>query len=710
MEVDADDDFGPSLVAEEDKAAVVTNQADPSRPSRSIVALVRSVSSCLIRIPASQSGSNEPSRQEDLFDQLDECDPFRFVLFGSVLFEAVRLEHLHISASAADRVLEAFQEYFSAYSFSRDESMHLLAISFLEATSHLWLQPSVSEADFGVHVRLSCSYFIKNLELGKLRTGRIRARFLRFVELYLELDPTESFWKLPLGLEGNDKLLSARRFVIPLVRDVDVQVRFEAAVILPNLFNFVAKVERQPIPFYMSFYDEADVLGSTEQHVTTALLLANSIVVSAFVRKAAYFHLLEAFSNHPEASLFHLEIALRSAASALGLGSLFALWELYNPAVELQLHLLKQDGSIVPEVPASLLGYSNRKQNSDMVLRRFGAWLVGRGDHDRFLELCRASGKTDEEGYLECLPSSIACLLINPQESVKSSDFIKKVDRLIRLAGLDHSVAGYLNNSLDAILTACLAALIDADKIGSVLEKKQLDKFQQLSLPSYDSSHSMLLLAPRATPELIVRAFDWLIGNSGKDRMSDDAIASNVLFSLATRAGKTPLILEQTRIVYSISILISLFHSAFKNITILRSLLHLTTSLMTQRELVPIIHGFLRWGLARLPVTKVERSPGIDEVLVRIASLGQALQASSNPPDIVEIGSSLLGKLEEAVHKIVTEDHALRGQAQDALYLWPRPLSPELARCCPVQDASRLSRVLVRASFPPRTVRGPRAS
>lgn len=698
MDLDEDDGFGPALIAEEDKALTTSAQVDPNHSSKTTIALIRSLSTCLIRIPTLQSGSTEPSRQDELLDLLDECDPCRFATFGSTLFDAIRLGQLHIGASAADRVLEAFQEYFSSYRYSRDENMHLLALDFLDATSQLWLQPVVSDADFGIHVRLTASYYIKQLGLGKLRSARVRSRFLRFLEGYLARDPTEAFWRLSLGDEQG-RLTSPRGFTLPLSRDVHVAVRFEAAIILPGFFDSASRIKSRPHQWYSEFFNEADVLGSSEQQITTALLLANTIVISAVVRKAVYFHFLELAHNHPEASLAHLEVALRSTASVLGLGSLFALWEVYAPAVELNLWSFQREGEVVPDISPSLLGYSSRKLNADMLLRRFGAFLVSRGVDDRFLELCRTSVKTDQEGYLGCLSGSIACQLCHWAER-PSDKVLPQVERLIRLAGLEHSVPGYLAESFDAILAACLSQVIDAQTIEEALQDskrvKQLETYRELDLPKADPSHAESLLAPRATPEMIIQALDWLVANSGKTRMSSDAIVFNVLFDLTTRAGKTPLIIEQIRIVYSVSLLISLYQSSFTNVTVLRALLHLSTVLMSQLELVPIVHGILRWAIDRL-VLVTRSAPGVGEVLVRVAHLAHSLAA--RPPLTVAqtVGTSLLDHLEAAIQELVVQETSISSQAREALSVWPRPLSSELALACLSSDPARLSTILVSA-------------
>lgn len=706
MDIDEDDGFGPALVAEEDKVVVASAQSDSNHSSRALSALLDSIASCLIQIPALQSGSSEPSRQEDLFTLLNECDSHRFVDLGSVLFKAIALGQLHIGAYAADQVLEAFQEFLSSYQFCRDEGMQLLAIDFLDSTIHLWLQPSVSDADFGQHVRSTCSYFVKSLTDGKLRSASIRARLLRFVEHYLEIDPTEAFWRTPFGDSGREKLVSARKFTLPLTRDVDVGVRFEAATVLPNLFNSSTRIT-DLVTFYLNCHGEANVSGSLEQRITSALLLANFLVVSVTIRKLAYFHLLEATSNHPETSLPHVEEALRLAAFALGLDSLFALWEIYNPAVELHCHMLQEDGEPLPDIPPSLLGYSSRKQNSDMILRRFGAFLVGRGNHHRFLELCRASGKTNEEGYLECLPGSIACLLHNPNEG-RPETFVKKVENLLRLAGLEHSVPAYLANAFDAIFAAALSQIVDAENIEGVLEDSErsgpYETFRALALPRYDSTHTQMLLAPRAPCEMILRTFNWLVDNSGSDRMSDDAIAYNVLLSLSTQAGKTLLAIEQTRIIYGISLLVSLYQPAFKNLTVLKSLLHLSTTLMSQPDLVPVVEGFVRWGLDQLP-TIIQASYGVAEVLVRIAHLTHSFQSACHPVEAQYAGSRLLVHLESTILKLSEVDGELRSQAREALYLWPRSLSSDLARFRCLEETSRLPSVLVSRISPTQILR-----
>lgn len=198
MGVDEDDDFGPTPVAEENftsSSAVAPELATFSSSSMSMQALIATIATCLVVVPALQSGSTEPTRRKDLFEFLNNevNSAPQYLALSSALFRAVRLNRLHISSIDLLGTIEAFGDFFTSYAWSRDESMAIAGLDVLDATKHVWLGDV--DVTFVQAVNEFLGDFLKQIYTGKLRSCRVRTRLIRFCASYFSADPKERFWK-----------------------------------------------------------------------------------------------------------------------------------------------------------------------------------------------------------------------------------------------------------------------------------------------------------------------------------------------------------------------------------------------------------------------------------------------------------------------------------------------------------------------------------
>lgn len=702
MDVEDDDDgFGAMRVVEDDPSEATQSAAAHSGDASRL--LVSTLVACITRVPSLETASTDPSRNKDVFSLLlsPDCEGPQFLALGTALFDAVQRGQLHLGKLAMSEIADAFAEWFESYRFSRDEEMHLLAIAFLRATVPVWTGPSMVDTDEGQRVLGLCLDLKRQLERGKMRSPHVRVAFVQFAEAYLRADPTEAF----LSVSQGEDALSLVALIETVTRDVNVLVRFETAVVYPNLFNFVGPMVANASRMYGRGSTEFLPYVGFEHDLTTSLLFANVLIVSSSLRKAAYYHVLERPGAFPEASLVHLQAALTAAATTLGFGSLFRLWEAYCPAVAARVTNDINNNVDVVKMPACLLGYSSLKQNADMLLRRFGYMdlllVGGEAGKERVAEIVRS---TRPEGQIraECLPRSLAILVSDLFAAHKDeSEFDGFIAEYIPGAHKGTMIPDAIGSHLDEMIAALLSQLVDpspemVEEALLQLEdgQRMADVYRAMSQPLPQLFSPGALLPPRHVSTVIVMAYQWFHHHPAAQDVITESVIFNALHDLASRAGKSPLVIEQIRFVRSIALLVSLHYSFFDTPFLLATLLHLSIVLMGQTDLAPVVAGLLRWALDQS--VKLKTPPkGVSEFFVRIAHLAHSFVDSMQTEVLRQLGEQLLAQLEHVLEQTVDRSDEWRGEARKTLLLWPRPLKDALALHCANADVADLDTVLV---------------
>jgi hypothetical protein len=678
-------------------------------PSRSAEWLVATCFATATRGAALQSGSAEPSRQRELYDVLAGCDCPQFIALGTAVSRAIRDGYLHVSSAGADDILEGFQHFLTSYQYRRNELLHALAIDFLCATASLWIEASATRTDFGLHARALIEYLVKQLSSGRLRSPALRTRLLHFLEVYLRLDPHEQVWAL---LDGT---------IVPPVlqlfhsaaRDVDIHVRFETASILPRLYDFVARLVAQPFRDYNETYVETAIAGY-EQGLTNAILLANHLVRSTILRRMAYYHFLDLEKGGT--SIGHLRAVIDTVARTLGFGSPFELWQVYATTITVQ-SLGSSPGS--EWKPAdSLIGATSQQENARSMLHDLGHLLIGKRQLGRFADLVLASGRSQADVVAESAPRALGGLLCNAlKSSVGDRDFVADIEDILATAGCATAARDLAAQSPDVVLAQAFSELINPTEILEDLTESESQlaaqaAFRDLGRPLPDIFRWDSLLLPRSTALAIFRVDEWVLRAAELGSGDLPSMAFNVLYQLFSRIGRSPLVIEQIRGVYSIVYFVACHQAVFSaSPSLLRNLLHLALVLIEQDELAPLVDALLHWGLGLLAggegdvgdvVSDPSAPPGAAEVLLRIARVSDRLESQSTRPDLSQVGYDLLLKAETTLLSLRTKsDASWTTVVETVAALWPRPFfSQDLVALRESASLISLSSVLVRPTSP----------
>jgi ataxia telangiectasia mutated family protein len=207
--------------------------------------------SFLAVVPILQSFSGEPTRDKELTELVLHSD-HNFHLIATLLLDKVRQQRLKLDLSDLDDFLRKIESLLMQYNYSRSEKLHLLVCRFLDSTSHLWLQDSVTDIEVGDNIRALCHWISKMLKENKIRSWKLRDHVACFFDRYLARNPTQEAWSRD-GSVSSDSFPSA---LLPqLGADRDIRVRFRVAVANARLFAIARDVHHKALDLYCAIKD-----------------------------------------------------------------------------------------------------------------------------------------------------------------------------------------------------------------------------------------------------------------------------------------------------------------------------------------------------------------------------------------------------------------------------------------------------------------------
>lgn len=212
--------------------------------------------------PMLQTAAEGPARDKILSELICECDDDRLDLIGHAFLFHVQRQHIHISSSTLNKILDRFEDLLMTYSYSRSERFQLLAIQFLTATVHSWLRRDSARNNVRRHVRQLCRWLMNMIKEGKMRSWSSRDRLVRFFDHILALDPTEEFWRESMeedDSEENQDDCSPWEILPKCSTDDDIRVRFTTALSCARLFSTSFTRGREAMNVYQNIKDQLSI-------------------------------------------------------------------------------------------------------------------------------------------------------------------------------------------------------------------------------------------------------------------------------------------------------------------------------------------------------------------------------------------------------------------------------------------------------------------
>lgn len=188
--------------------------------------------------------SAEPTRDKTLVDlMLASSDP-QFLLFAPQLLNAVRRRNFALGVGDMDKLLDRIHELLESYAYSKSHVMQLFVVDFLICTTHVWVVPLKSTGDHRVLTVLS--WLSKMLGRNKIGSWKTRDHLARLFDAYISHDPVHALQQFQSPLYSSDEDedeppsgWKPTQYLLPLIDDHDVRVRFHSITAVSCLFKYV---------------------------------------------------------------------------------------------------------------------------------------------------------------------------------------------------------------------------------------------------------------------------------------------------------------------------------------------------------------------------------------------------------------------------------------------------------------------------------------
>lgn len=432
--------------------------------------------------------------------------------------------------------------------------------------------------------------------------------------------------------------------------------------------------------------------------LTRMLSLGNVMIVSSAVRRAPYFHLLEGVFYNPH-FVHHIEAVLNGVSERMGLTALSELFEAY--ASQIAFSVRQADNDIL-SMPPHLLGYRGRRECAEATFRSFTpANIMGGGPSPEavahgqklFSAHCKTIQISPAEGIRDCFGDIVGYQIVfwsdgelsNPGGSLQSLKQQIKA-RTMPLYEQDGSDE-LLRNNVDGIVAAILRTHGDQDFTieGEIVQALRFAGKSEVIIQNFiDLTYFRKLddvelhrpNLPTYSTLTILHALNWL--NQLVQESNSCATTYHVLHQLFADVQNTPLINEQIRLLNGITIWVAVHHEHFQDLTLLRTLIHGSVSLLSQPDLARAAQSILHWAF-RLYRRLEKTDNRLSDALIRICCCAHEYTLKADDHDIVDMGVGLLRWIDDQVFEICNIP-AIRKQVVRALLAWPHQVSPKLAQ------------------------------
>jgi ataxia telangiectasia mutated family protein len=242
-DVDDKDGFGPIRTTPAHGSFRTIQTLEDGQPAQQLLQICISFITCG---PFLQSASGEPTRDKELTEIVLRCaknQPARFGLVCPIFLNQIRHGTLSLHLKHLDSFLNQMSDLLKQYQFARSERIHQLLIDLLDSTLSIWLSPQAQSNDVGEMVGDLCAWLAKALRKQKISTWTLRDALAQFLDRYLSLDPSQTYWSsteedLPTTL-------------LPMMTaDHDIRVRFRVAVLNTRLFDLEVHTGQSPTTMY----------------------------------------------------------------------------------------------------------------------------------------------------------------------------------------------------------------------------------------------------------------------------------------------------------------------------------------------------------------------------------------------------------------------------------------------------------------------------
>ena len=644
--------------------------------------------------PFLQSASGEPTRDKELTEIVLRCaenQPARFGLVCPILLNQIRHGILNLPLKHLDSFLNQMSDLLKQYQFARSERIHQLLIDLLDSTLSTWLTPQAQSSDVGEMVGQLCAWLAKALRKQKISTWTLRDALAQFLDRYLSLDPSQTYWA-----PTEEDLPTA---LLPMMTaDHDIRVRFRVAVLNTRLFDLEVHTGQSPTTMYtvlqkwytvdlekyviykLSTLVSFQCILRYEHMLTRMLSLGNLMIVSSAVRRGPYWHLLEACLYSTLYSS-HIEAILTGVSQRLGMASLSVLFEAYSSQLAYSIRQVKADFF---RFPPHLLGYVDRRQCAEATFRAFTPTNILANGERLFENHCRVLQKPLVDGLRDCFGDIVGVQITtwmdeNQDGSVELTHLLK--ERMALISDFD----SVLRQNVDSVVATILRSLGDQDYSdnGPIVEAlRKCDGTGEFALTlqaltryrKFDPLVTHKPNLPAFSTQNILQSWFWF--SSQLPEAATKPTTYHVLHQLLADLQNTPLVNEQIRLINAISIWIAIRHKDFSDITLLHTVTHGALLFFAQTDLARAAQSILEWAFRRYRKTRI-KDARMPNILIRLSCIAHDY-ANSQDRRTSKMGNEMLRWLDEQVLLFTKITAEIGDLIYRALLAWPHQPSPQL--------------------------------
>lgn len=638
--------------------------------------------------------------------------PSTFRLAFPILLHQVRRGIITLSAKYIERFLEEFGDLLKQYAFSRSEEFQRLLVALLTVCLPFCNLDEADARDVDHQFNDLCAWIFEVLQSKKFKSWSLRDDLSRFLLAYITAFSSErpgALLRQRNASQVEDEGLSLQdakenpddihdlgvptALVLRLNEDVDMRVRFRAAVINAHLYSFLTEEDFPAIQLYDHmrqryttsldkcvssshyhfFLAMLTTCFSYEHMLTRMLSLGNIMITSSAVRRGPYWHLLETCAYSQQYST-HIEAILNGVSARLGFSSLSVIFESYASQIA---YSMSQQDLDFSTFPPHLLGYRDKANSAEAAFRPCAPVNVWMGHRLKFEKHSKMLGKTALQGLEDCFGDIVGYGLLLQVEHHSPDDIWTLLQDEMR--PMENFEVTFQEN-VDSTIVMILRCLGDQEfrKGGNVtavlsgINSDVLSAFKQLNI--HRVSETSILHTPNLpnySAQVIVQCLQWVSSKSSRGFSS--ATTYHVVQALMNDIHQTPLVNEQQRLVTAMTMWLAYRVEDLEDLTVMRTLLNGATLMMSQSDLARTAQSILEFCFKRYRSLKIKdpysKTPTLPDVLLRVCCIAQDYSSCSDQ-QLSKIGFDLLGWVDKQV-QLFAELPSFQGIVQKVLAAWP---------------------------------------
>jgi len=178
----------------------------------------------------------EPPGDPRWVDVLLDFTNEAFLVLSTTIWARVASGECAFGLGGLDRVMDDLEYRLQDPELSHNPRMHSVVITLLQATIHIWIDPSAARSPVARKARAFFTWLVNLVEKGRCESWHVRDHIICLLDHYIAVNPSQAFWDREEDeMEAN---ATPKEAIKQMLQDNDVRVRCRAAIAVARLFRF----------------------------------------------------------------------------------------------------------------------------------------------------------------------------------------------------------------------------------------------------------------------------------------------------------------------------------------------------------------------------------------------------------------------------------------------------------------------------------------